>query len=147
MMRLFTSADFDACVDLYITTFAGPPWNETWDRQLVRDRLSQIVETPGFFGAVIEGEPLTGFVLGTSEPWHEGTHFNLKEMCIRPGLQRQGLGTKLLEYLAKQLETRDTKRIYLLTARGDITEAFYTKAGFYTSPKMILMARRFEQPA
>lgn len=144
MMRLFTEADFDACVDLYIITFAGPPWLERWDPQLVRDRLSQIVETPGFFGAVIAGDPLNGFVFGTSEPWHEGTHFNLKEMCIRPDLQRQGLGTRLMGYLSEQLASRDTKRIYLLTARGEITEAFYAKAGFYTSPKMILMARRFE---
>ncbi len=63
-------------------------------------------------------------------------------MCIDPCYQRQGLGTELMRFLSTELEERDTKRIYLLTARGDISEAFYSKIGFYTSPKMILMARR-----
>ncbi len=146
MMRVFTEADLDSCIDLFIATFAGPPWNENWDRQLVRDRLSQIVHTPGFYGILVEGNPIAGFAFGNSEPWHEGTHFNLKEMCIRPDLQRQGLGTRLLAHLSEQLKARDAKRIYLLTSRGDMTEAFYTKSGFHTSPKMILMARHLEQP-
>ena len=146
-MRMFTAADFDPFVELYIRTFASPPWNETWSPRLVSQRLDQIIHTPGFLGVVVGSNPLSGFVFGTSEPWHEGTHFNLKEMCVHPDHQRRGLGTKLLEFLSLELETRDTKRIYLLTARGDMSEAFYTKSGFYTSPKMILMARRLDQPA
>ena len=49
-----------------------------------------------------------------------------------------------MAFLSAELRERDTKRIYLLTARGDMSEAFYSKIGFYTSPKMILMARRME---
>lgn len=143
-MRLFEQADLEACVELFVSTFAQPPWSEAWDRGVVRERLEQIVRTPGSFGVVIGGAEIAGFALGFSEPWHEGTHFYLKEMCIAHDRQRQGLGTRLLEYLAGELATRDTRRIYLLTARGDMSEAFYAKAGFYTSPKMILMARRFE---
>lgn len=58
--------------------------------------------------------------------------------------QRRGLGTKLMAFLTQELSGRNTTRIYLLTARGEISEAFYSKIGFYTSPKMILMARRME---
>lgn len=144
MPRPFKESDLDQCVDLFISTFAQPPWNESWKREIVRDRLDQIIKTPLSFGAVI-GEPsITGFVLGFSEPWHEGTHFYLKEMCIDHSHQRQGLGTKLMAFLSRELAGRDTKRIYLLTARGDMSESFYSKIGFYTSPKMILMARRIE---
>jgi hypothetical protein len=52
-----------------------------------------------------------------------------------------------MNHLTEELKSRDTKRIYLLTSRGEITETFYTKTGFYTSRKMILMARRFDPPA
>ncbi|RYD23790.1 MAG: GNAT family N-acetyltransferase [Verrucomicrobiaceae bacterium] len=143
--RPFEEADLDACVEIFVSTFAQPPWEETWDRGVVRERLEQIVRTPGAFGVVVgNGDGLAGFALGFSEPWHEGSHFYLKEMCIAHDRQRQGLGTRLLEFLSGELEGRDTRRIYLLTARGDMSEAFYAKAGFYTSPKMILMARRFE---
>lgn len=147
MTRAFTDADFDACVDLYITTFAGEPWNETWERTLVEARLRQMTGTPGFYGIVTDDVPLSGFALGISEPWHEGHHFYLKEMCVRPSLQRQGLGTRLIEDLSKSLRASGVTRIYLLTARDTPTEAFYSKAGLYTSPKMILMARRFEPSA
>jgi aminoglycoside 6'-N-acetyltransferase I len=144
MPRRFRESDLDKCVDLFVSTFAQPPWNETWERHIVRERLDQIIKTPLSFGAVIGDPDITGFALGFSEPWHEGTHFYLKEMCIDHFHHRQGLGTKLMAFLATELIERDTKRIYLLTARGDMSEAFYSKIGFYTSPKMILMARRIE---
>lgn len=145
MTRHFEASDLDACVDLFVSTFGKPPWSETWDPQVVHARLDQIVRTPLSFGAVIlaDGE-IAGFSLGISEPWHEGAHFYLKEMCVAHARQRQGLGTRLLDYLLDELRGQDTRRVYLLTARGDMSEAFYAKAGFYTSPKMILMARRIE---
>jgi aminoglycoside 6'-N-acetyltransferase I len=142
-MRPFQESDLDACVDLYIATFAQPPWSETWAPPLVHARLQQIVRTPGFWGAVILADDhVIGFALGIAEPWHEGDHFYLKEMCIATPQQRQGLGTQLLEYMTQELAAAGTKRLYLLTARGEMSEAFYAKAGFYTSPKMILMAKR-----
>lgn len=149
MFRPLEESDLDSCVDLFVCTFAQPPWNETWEPAIVRARLDQIFRTPMSFGVVSWDTRLMGFALGVSEPWHEGSHFFLKEMCIRAEDQRQGHGTRLLDHLSSQLQAGDTTRIYLLTARGDMSEAFYTHAGFYTSPRMILMARRFElsQPA
>lgn len=49
-----------------------------------------------------------------------------------------------MKFLAREVREQGAQRIYLLTARGDISEAFYTKMGFYTSPKMILMSQRFD---
>lgn len=145
MTRPFEATDLAGSVELFVSTFAQPPWNETWQPSVVRARLEQIIHTPGAQGAVIlTGGEITGFALGISEPWHEGSHFYLKEMCVSHAHQRQGLGTQLLDYLTGELRAQDARRIYLLTARGDMSEAFYAKAGFYTSPKMILMARRFE---
>jgi ribosomal protein S18 acetylase RimI-like enzyme len=144
MLRAFQPSDLDVCTEIFVSTFAREPWRETWDPDIVRARLEQIVFTPGFYGAVIGGSEITGFALGFSEPWHEGTHFYLKEMCVASQHQRQGLGATLLKFLQQELANRDTKRIYLLTARGDSSEAFYGKAGFYVSPKMIMMARRLE---
>lgn len=104
------------------------------------------MRTPGFLGVVIgRGEGIQGFAMGVAEPWHEGYHFYLKEMCVETGRQRQGLGSRLLEYLTDELSRQEVERIYLLTARGDMSEAFYQKVGFHTSPKMILMARKLRQ--
>lgn len=146
MIRHFEALDLDACVQLFVSTFAGPPWSETWDPQVVRARLDQIIRTPQSFGVVIlDAGEIAGFAIGIAEPWHEGTHFYLKEMCIAHGKQRQGFGSQLMDSLLRDLRDRGTQRVYLLTARGDMSEAFYSKAGFYTSPKMILMARHIEK--
>ncbi len=144
MLRRFNKSDLDPCVEIFVSTFSKPPWNETWEHQVVRERLDQIIQTPRSFGVVIGESRVTGFALGFSEPWHEGTHYYLKEMCVSHSHQRQGLGSQMVKFLTSELEERDTKRIYLLTARGDSSEVFYSKMGFYTSPKMILMARRME---
>ena len=145
MNRAFQLADLDACIDLFIETFSQPPWNETWDRRLVKARLEQITGTPGAYGVVTESDDddIMAIALGISEPWHEGSHFFLKECCVSHLHQRQGIGTSLMGYLTDRLQEGDTTRIYLLTARGEMSEAFYTKIGYYTSPRMILMARRF----
>jgi predicted N-acetyltransferase YhbS len=142
--RKFQESDLDQCVDLFVSTFAQEPWSETWDPGIVRERLAQIIKTPHSFGVVTGAPRITGFALGFSEPWHEGSHFYLKEMCVDHAHQRQGLGTALVAFLSEELLKLGSQRIYLLTARGDTSEAFYSKIGFYTSPKMILMARRFE---
>ncbi|RYD46172.1 MAG: GNAT family N-acetyltransferase, partial [Verrucomicrobiaceae bacterium] len=113
--RIFQEDDLQPCVDLFVSTFAQPPWDETWAPDLVRARLDQIIRTPHSFGVVLtDGPDITGFALGFSEPWHEGSHFYLKEMCIAPRYQRQGLGTRLMEYLTTELRARDSRRIYLL---------------------------------
>ena len=144
MNRAFQLADLDACIDLFIETFAQPPWSETWERPVVKARLEQIIGTPGSYGVVTgDDDGITAFALGVSEPWHEGSHFFLKECCVSHRHQRQGIGTRLMDYLSEQLKERDATRIYLLTARGEMSEAFYTKIGYYTSQRMILMARRF----
>ena len=144
MPRKFQESDLDECVDLFVSTFAQAPWNETWDRRIVRERLDQIIKTPHSFGVVTGASRITGFALGFSEPWHEGSHFYLKEMCVDHAHQRQGLGTALMSFLSEELREQGSQRIYLLTARGDMSESFYSKFGFYTSPKMILMAMRLE---
>lgn len=106
MIREFQEADLDSCVELFIATFANPPWSETWDPGIVRARLEQIIRTPLFYGAVIGTDVITGFAIGVSEPWHEGTHFHLREMCIDPARQRQGLGTQLMDFLFTELSAR-----------------------------------------
>lgn len=146
MLRHLLESDLPACVRIFVSAFAQPPWEEHWQPDTVQARLKQILRTPHALGVVIEDSGIQGFALGFSEPWHEGTHFYLKEMCVDHTRRRQGLGTRLLEYLQEELIRRDTRRIYLLTARGDQSEAFYAQAGFYTSPKMILMARRLDVP-
>jgi ribosomal protein S18 acetylase RimI-like enzyme len=144
LIRPVRFEDVEACANIFIDTFSRPPWNEHWEFDLVYSRLKQILDTPFSFGLIIEGTSPIGFALGFSEPWHQGNHFYLKEMCIHPDFQRQGLGTHLMNNLITSLREQNTQKIYLLTSRGDLSERFYAKLGFYTSPKMIMMAQHLK---
>ncbi len=144
MLRPIQTEDLDACADLFVSTFAQPPWSESWDVSVVKKRLQQIIDTPYSYGVVNDEGSVIAFAMGFSEPWHEGSHYYLKEMCVAHDRQREGIGTAILEYLSTSVKDLGASRIYLLTAVGGMSESFYKKNGFYTSPKMIMMARRFE---
>lgn len=138
----FAVGHLAAAADLYVTVFNSAPWHDRWTAATARLRLADILATPGAFGfALLDGD-LLGFALGFAEPWFDGAHFYLKEMCVRTDCQRMGLGSRLLRHLEQALQERRIDRVYLLTAHEGPAQAFYAKHGYYTSPKMRLMAHR-----
>lgn len=138
----FAAEHLDAAADLYIAVFNAAPWHDRWTMATARARLADTLATPGARGFALLDGALLGFVLGFAEPWFDGTHFYIKEMCVRAGRQRTGLGTRLLQHLERALREQQVDRVYLLTAREGPAQAFYAKQGYYTSPKMCLMAHR-----
>lgn len=113
------------CALVFVTVFNGAPWNEVWWLADALARLQQIANTPGFYGVIAEEETeLIGFALGYAERWRESSHFYLKEMCVTPSHQRQGVGMVLMQALTRDLQRRQVEKLYLLTARGGPAEAF-----------------------
>ncbi len=140
----FTVGHLDAAADLYVAVFNAAPWHDRWTATTARPRLADTLATPGALGfALLEGD-LLGFVLGFAEPWFDGAHFYLKEMCVQSDRQRTGLGTCLLLHLEQALREQRIERAYLLTAHEGPAQAFYAKHGYYTSSKMRVMARRLD---
>ncbi len=135
-----------ACAELFESTFNGPPWNEVWHPQDVERRLADCYHTPNFYSLVaMDTGGLLGFALGCRESYNRQQHFFLKEMCVTPDHQRAGIGTQLMERLVADLSGMGVSRVYLLTARDGIAEAFYRKRGFYVSPKMVVMGCRLTE--
>ena len=103
--------------------------------------MQEIAGTPGFVGIkAMKDEGMVGFVMGYAESFDAGSDFYLKEMCVLPKLQRQGIGSLLLEELKKQLRQVGARTLYLLTPKETPAAWFYEKNGFQTSKKMIMMA-------
>ena len=127
-------------VRLFLCVFTQPPWNEPWSASVVEQRLTDLINTPGFYGlATYQDAAMIGFILGQIEPWCQASHFYIKEMCVAPDWQRRGIGTQLLHQLAEDLAQRGVEKLYLLTARASSAEAFYRKCGFYISAKMVML--------
>ena len=134
--------DLSSCVEIFISVFNSPTWNEGWTVTTALRRLTEIVNTPDFVGIKVSSdERMLGFVMGYVESSDDGSDYYLKEMCIVPGKQRQGIGTALLEEMKKTLVSMGVRKLYLLTSRDGPVVQFYQRNGFFTSNKMIVMSR------
>ena len=130
------------CAHVFMTVFNEAPWNEAWSLPAALARLQEIANTPGFYGIAADDDAeILGFAMGYAEHWHDTSHFYLKEMCVVPRCQRTGIGRTLIQTLSRDLGAMNVEKMYLLTVRDGPAEAFYTRCGFYSSPKMIMMAK------
>ena len=141
----FTPAHLDAAAQVYVTVFNAAPWHDRWTPPTARRRLAETLATAHALGFVLLDGALVGFVLGHAASWFDGTHFDLKELCIRADQQRRGLGTRLLRHLEGVLREQGVARVYLLTAGEGPAAAFYATQGYSVSPRMRMMAHRLAE--
>lgn len=125
-----TDRRLDDCARLFATVFSAPPWDEGWTLAAARARLAEILKTPGAAGLAWVEEKPVGLVAGYCERDAGGHMFYLKEMCVRPDRQRQGIGARLLAAWEERLRKSGVRQIYLMTRRGGPAEAFYAANGF-----------------
>ena len=140
-----TPTDLAGCAVVFVEVFNHPPWQEHWTPVTALARLEEIAHTPGFVGFKAQAQSqITGFIMGYCESFDAGSDFYLKEMCVLPDRQRQGIGAALLDTLKRDLCAKGVRKLYLLTMRDSPAADFYAKQGCYTSDKMILMGQWLE---
>ncbi len=127
---------------LYIDAFNAPPWNDEWTMETTNKRLTQMMHCEGFYGLACFSEgALWGMILGNQEHFYDGTHFNIKEFCVRRGLRGKGVGSNLLSEFEHRLLEQGIDVLYLFTSRTDETETFYQKRGFESWNSMVMMGK------
>ncbi|MEM9164393.1 MAG: GNAT family N-acetyltransferase [Cyanobacteria bacterium P01_F01_bin.4] len=132
------------CSQLSVTVFNGEPWCENWTLNTAQVRLSHLFKSPGFVGFGVQDPDLIGLVLGTLEPWEDHKIFYLREICIHPEHQNQGLGSQLIDFLLDHLRQLNVRQVYLITQRDILAERFYVKNGFAPS-ELILMTQSLKE--
>ncbi|WP_035612310.1 GNAT family N-acetyltransferase [Haloferula sp. BvORR071] len=143
-IRETVPADWTDCATFFRECFNAPPWNEAWTDDSALQRLADCARTPGFLGLIAEdGAEIVAMAFGYWQRYQEERHFFLLEFCVANDRQRQGIGSSLITELHTRLQTAGVNRIYTLTARDTPAQDFYAKEGFYLSPKMVMMARRY----
>ncbi len=142
-IRAFERSDLEECARLFVSVFTKAPWKDNWTTESARQRLSEIHRTPGFVGLVLcEKDEIIGFALGYCEERSGMKEYSLQEMCVRNNKQRKGIGAKLLSNLQKKLKEMGVEHIYLITMKDTAAAYFYTKKGYRTNQRMIIMTHR-----
>jgi aminoglycoside 6'-N-acetyltransferase I len=127
----FTAADLESAAKVYVSCFNVPLWNDDWSLKAATKRLETLLRFPGAIGFVATGsEKIVGLAIGHSEPWADGRHFYLNELCIEPERQRQGVGETLLGEVPGELRSQGISSVYLLTETSTAAESFFRKHGF-----------------
>jgi aminoglycoside 6'-N-acetyltransferase I len=141
-IELLEESRLTGCARLFAAVFGSEPWNEPWTEEGARERLRDILGTPGYLGlVVVEGEEILGFAAGSAWRHAEGRLFYLYEMCVRPEAQGRGIGGRLLKDLHDRLDRMGVERVFLLTGRDGPAEAFYAKNGYVVDPTLVAMYR------
>ena len=140
-IEAFNKDHLDECAELLVAAFNAEPWNDSYTHDTARTQLAWHLGVPGFLGLVSVKDGIVAFAIGYREPTDEGDIFHLSIFCVRPDVQRTGIGTRLLQTLEGSLRVAGIGTVYLGTHRGTPAEAFYAKHGYRTNAKEIEMSR------
>jgi aminoglycoside 6'-N-acetyltransferase I len=140
----FTMGDIDECVELYKDVFSSDPWNDEWiSNDQVKNYFNELIENPVFEGFVVyENSKLIAACFGHKRSWWTGNDFFIDELFVANGMQGNGIGTKLLEYVECNRAMDDCNRLILLTNIDLPAEEFYLKKGFKTNNIRIIMDKK-----
>lgn len=139
--RTMNESDIEPCGSIFAKVFASEPWNENWIDAISIDRLSHFYHSKGFLGVVAEREHIVGFALGNIEPFYFGPMYYLREMCVSMIAQGEGVGSKMLDALERELSDLKVKQIYLATDRLIPAASFYKGKGFLPSKTLAFYSK------
>ena len=122
----------DEMAELYKNAFAGEPWNDDWsNREQLYEYIKEISGAYNClnFGLKMDGK-LVAMSLGMIRHWWEGTNYNIEELCVLPELQGRGMGSRFMELIENDIQTRGVVGIFLQTDNDKPAYKFYKKIGF-----------------
>lgn len=122
----------DEMAELYKNAFAGEPWNDDWsDRVQLYEYIKEISGAYNClnYGLKVDGK-LVAMSLGMIRHWWEGTNYNIEELCVSPELQGKGMGSRFMEMIERDIQTRGAVGIFLQTDNDKPAYKFYQKIGF-----------------
>jgi aminoglycoside 6'-N-acetyltransferase I len=108
--EVFKGEHPDECARLAVVTFNAEPWNDDW-----------------------------AFDTGYWEPDDRREVSFLRTLCVRPDVQRTGVGSNLVGHLGKS----GVNTIYLITRKGIPAERFYRKHGYKINDEDIVMTHEW----
>ena len=78
---------------------------------------------------------------GHKRSWWTGKEFFIDELFVANGIQGNGIGTRLLHYVERNLFILDCMKLTLLTNKDIAAEDFYLKKGFIINQNKIIMTK------
>lgn len=148
-LRKLSLADTESVKNLVFAAFSEPPWNDDWSdsaqfHQYIVD-LTQNANslTLGLYSADANERDacLVAVSMGRIIHWFEGTEYFIDDLCVRPDLQGQGIGSLFMSKIEDYLRRIDVKAIVLRSEREIPAYFFYCKLGFVENAKSVFFTK------
>lgn len=135
--------DIEKCALTLMKAFKEEPWNENWTYEQAYTRIDEIMSARVSRGYVVyDGDIVVSMLSGRIMTYLGFKELWVDEFSVHPDYQRQGIGTKMIEYVREQLkqETEKISYIVLNTERGYPSVKFYEANGFEADESLVFMA-------
>ena len=129
---MYKNEHFDDVLRIYVEAFTSPPLNYNFVTKEKAERyITDMTRTPCFVGYVFfDEEKITAFIFGKIDNYFRGTLYEIMELAVDPGIQRGGIGTKVMSLLESRLKALGVDAISLNTSRHLTAYTFYKKNGY-----------------
>jgi aminoglycoside 6'-N-acetyltransferase I len=139
-IRDITEKDLPACAELLIDAYNREPWLNHWTVETARRYLSELLRMERFKGFILEeGDRAAGAAFCHSRAWWTGDELFIDEFYIASGMQRKGLGGKLMAAIEEYVKAEGWEGVTLLTNRHFPARDFYLKHGFAEAEHVLFM--------
>jgi GNAT superfamily N-acetyltransferase len=101
-----------------MVTFNAEPWNDKYTLDTAKEQLVWHLRVPGCEGLVSVSDGIVALAIGYGLPTDVEHVFNLSIFCVRPDVQRTGVGTRLLWNLEERLGKTGFGRSSSTPAKG-----------------------------
>ena len=129
---------------LYKAAFQGEPWNDDWsDTEQLNEYIKEISCNYRSlnYGLFINGE-LSAISIGMIRHWWEGTNYNIEEFCVATDKRGQGIGSRFMAMIEKDIRSRGLCGIFLQTDADKPSYGFYHKNGFFDLDAHVSLYKR-----
>lgn len=129
--KKYENKDLNNCINQLIYAFSKEPWNESWTHEQAKTRISEIMGfdvSRGYLAYV--KDTLVGMACGKIIKYLDYNLFFVDEFSVNPDYQRQGIGSKLLDFIYANLKTEHISLVVLNTESGYPSIDFYQANGF-----------------
>ena len=140
---IMKQSDIEKCAHTLIKAFGEEPWNEHWTYEQAYTRIDEIMSARVSRGYIIyDGDTVVSMLCGRIMTYLDFKELWVDEFSVHPDYQRQGIGTKMMEFVRTQLKQEKEKISFIVlnTEKGYPSVKFYEANGFEADESLVFMA-------
>lgn len=144
-VREIKQDDLEDILNLFLDTYSGKPWNESWDFEIARKKIDDLFKCNISQNYCIENNhgEICGALFSRRNYYLSEKEFFIDEFFIAKNYQHQGVGSYFLNAVIEIIKQSGYSCMVLNTAKDYPSEFFYRKNGFLQLDTNIFMYKTF----